>query len=140
MSTTIWVMFSYFIFHQVTMIFYHGYLMKDKIKKNQFITQIVLLMSIIGPGLITANIDNDAGGIATYSLAGAKTGYRLLWIILPITVALIIVQEMSARMGVVSGKGLADLIREKFGARTTFYTIIFLVIADLETLRPNLQE
>lgn len=88
-------------------------------------------MSIIGPGLITANIDNDAGGIATYSLAGAKTGYRLLWVILPITVALIIVQEMSARMGVVSGKGLADLIREKFGAKVTFYTVILLVIADL---------
>ena len=92
---------------------------------------MLLLFSIIGPGLITANIDNDAGGIATYSLAGAHTGYRLLWIILPITVALIIVQEMSARMGVVSGKGLADLIREKFGAKVTFYTIIFLVIADL---------
>ena len=105
--------------------------MKDKIKKNQFISQMLLLFSIIGPGLITANIDNDAGGIATYSLAGASTGYRLLWIILPITVALIIVQEMSARMGVVSGKGLADLIREKFGAKVTFYTIIFLVIADL---------
>ena len=105
--------------------------MKDKIKRNQFLTQIFLLLSIIGPGLITANIDNDAGGIATYSLAGAKTGYRLLWIILPITIALIIVQEMSARMGVVSGKGLADLIREKFGAKTTFYTIIFLVLADL---------
>lgn len=105
--------------------------MKDKIKKNQLLTQVFLLLSIIGPGLITANIDNDAGGIATYSLAGAKTGYRLLWVILPITVALIIVQEMSARMGVVSGKGLADLIREKFGAKITFYTIIFLVIADL---------
>ena len=105
--------------------------MKDKIKKNQFVAQILLFFSIVGPGLITANIDNDAGGIATYSLAGAKTGYRLLWIILPITVALIIVQEMSARMGVVSGKGLADLIREKFGAKITFYTIVFLVIADL---------
>ena len=105
--------------------------MRNKIKSNQLISQMMLMLSIIGPGLITANIDNDAGGIAIYSLAGAKTGYRLLWIILPITIALIIVQEMSARMGVVSGKGLADLIREKFGARTTFYTIVFLVIADL---------
>ena len=88
-------------------------------------------MGIVGPGLITANIDNDAGGIATYSLAGATTGYRLLWVMLPITIALIMVQEMSARMGIVSGKGLADLIRERFGLRVTFYSLIFLILADL---------
>ena len=88
---------------------------EKKVNKNQFIAKVLLLLSVVGPGLITANIDNDAGGIATYSLAGANTGLRLLWVILPITVSLIIVQEMSARMGIVSGKGLADLIRERFG-------------------------
>jgi len=93
--------------------------------------QLLLLLSIVGPGIITANIDNDAGGIATYSLTGAHTGYRLLWILIPITTALIMVQEMSARMGIVSGKGLADLIREKYGLKITFYSLIFLVVADL---------
>jgi NRAMP (natural resistance-associated macrophage protein)-like metal ion transporter len=92
--------------------------------------KILFLFSIIGPGLITANIDNDAGGIATYSLAGAKTGLRLIWILFPITISLIIVQEMSARMGVVTKKGLADLIREKFGLKVIFYTFLFLILAD----------
>ena len=96
-----------------------------------FKAKLLLLLSIIGPGIITANIDNDAGGIATYSLAGAQTGYRLLWVLLPITTALIIVQEMSARMGIVSGKGLADLIREKYGLRICFYSLILLIFADL---------
>lgn len=105
----------------------------DKVKNNQksMWKKFVILLGIVGPGLITANIDNDAGGIATYSLAGAQTGYRLLWVLFPITVALIMVQEMSARMGIVSGKGLADLIRERFGLKITFYSLIFLVIADL---------
>ena len=104
---------------------------KNKILKNQFFAKLFMLISIIGPGLITANIDNDAGGIATYSLAGANTGLRLIWVLIPITVALIIVQEMSARMGIVSGKGLADLIRERFGLKATFYTLFFLIFADL---------
>ncbi|MBT7610605.1 MAG: Nramp family divalent metal transporter [Bacteriovoracaceae bacterium] len=105
--------------------------MSSKKKISPFLAKIFILLSIVGPGLITANIDNDAGGIATYSLVGAATGYRLLWVLFPITVALIMVQEMSARMGIVSGKGLADLIREKFGLKVTFYTLIFLVFADL---------
>tara|TARA_X000000950_G_scaffold279605_1_gene372664 strand:- start:289 stop:1539 length:1251 start_codon:yes stop_codon:yes gene_type:complete len=104
---------------------------EKKVNKNQFIAKVLLLLSVVGPGLITANIDNDAGGIATYSLAGANTGLRLLWVILPITVSLIIVQEMSARMGIVSGKGLADLIRERFGLKVTFYSLFFLIFADL---------
>lgn len=104
---------------------------KKKINKNQLLAKLLMFMSIVGPGLITANIDNDAGGIATYSLAGAHTGLRLIWIIIPITIALIIVQEMSARMGIVSGKGLADLIRERFGLKVTFYTLFFLIYADL---------
>lgn len=96
-----------------------------------FFAKLGLLLSIIGPGLITANIDNDAGGIATYSMAGAKTGLRLLWVLFPITIALIFVQEMSARMGISSGKGLADLIRERFGLKVTFYTLVLLIFADL---------
>jgi len=111
-----------------------GEFTKDYISKLNFppfLKKIFLLLAVIGPGLITANIDNDAGGIATYSLTGAQTGYRLLWVLIPITIALIMVQEMSARMGISSGKGLADLIRERFGLKITFYTIIFLVVADL---------
>ena len=102
-----------------------------RLKNMPVVAKALVFLSIIGPGIITANIDNDAGGIATYSVAGATTGYRLLWVFLPITIALILVQEMSARMGIVSGKGLADLIREKFGLKITFYSLILLVIADL---------
>ena len=112
-------------------ILFPGYSLNDHKKRPTFKIKLLLLLSIIGPGLITASIDNDAGGIATYSVAGAQTGYRLLWVFLPITVALIIVQEMSARMGIVSGKGLADLIREKYGLRVCFYSLILLVFADL---------
>lgn len=100
-------------------------------KRPAWLVKLLVLLSIVGPGLITANIDNDAGGIATYSLVGAETGYRLLWVLFPITVALIMVQEMSARMGIASGKGLADLIREKYGLKITFYSLIFLIVADL---------
>jgi NRAMP (natural resistance-associated macrophage protein)-like metal ion transporter len=85
----------------------------------------------MGPGLITASVDNDAGGITTYSLAGAQFGTKLLWTLGPVTVALIVVQEMSARMGVVTGKGLGDLIRENFGVRTTFWISVALVVANL---------
>ncbi len=93
--------------------------------------RVALFLAVMGPGLITASVDNDAGGITTYSLAGAQFGTRLLWTLGPITVALIVVQEMSARMGVVTGKGLADLIRENFGVRTTFWVSVALVIANL---------
>lgn len=93
--------------------------------------KILLFLAVLGPGIITASVDNDAGGIATYSIAGAHFGYALLWTLLPITVALIVVQEMVARMGVVTGKTLADLIREKFGVRPTFYLLVALVIANL---------
>jgi len=93
--------------------------------------RVALFLAVMGPGLITASVDNDAGGITTYSLAGAQFGTRLLWTLGPITVALIVVQEMSARMGVVTGKGLADLIRENFGVRTTFWISVALVVANL---------
>ena len=92
---------------------------------------ILLFFSVLGPGIITANVDNDAGGIATYSVAGASFGYSLLWTLIPITVALVVVQEMCARMGVVSGKSLADMIRENFGVKITAYLMLFLVFADL---------
>jgi len=88
-------------------------------------------LSIIGPGIITANVDNDAGGITTYSLAGTVYGYSLLWTLVPITLALIVVQEMVARMGVVTGKGLAGLIREKFRVKATFYLMIGVLVANL---------
>lgn len=92
--------------------------------------QIGLFLAVIGPGVITAGVDNDAGGITTYSLAGAQFGTTLLWTLLPITLALIVVQEMSARMGVVTGKGLADLIRENFGVKLTFYLMMMLLVAN----------
>ncbi len=87
----------------------------------------MIFLAVLGPGFITANVDNDAGGILTYSQAGAQYGYSLLWTMIPITVALIVVQEMCARLGVVTGKGLSDLIREEFGLRVTFFTMILLV-------------
>jgi NRAMP (natural resistance-associated macrophage protein)-like metal ion transporter len=92
--------------------------------------RLVLLFAVLGPGFITANVDNDSGGILTYSQAGAQYGYTLLWTIIPITLALIVVQEMCARMGVVTGKGLSDLIREEFGLRITFFVMILLVIVN----------
>ncbi|OGP79581.1 MAG: Mn transporter [Deltaproteobacteria bacterium RBG_16_64_85] len=93
--------------------------------------KLLAFLTILGPGIITASVDNDAGGIATYSIAGAHYGYSLLWTLIPITVALIVVQEMVARMGVVTGKTLADLIREKFGVRLTFFLLSALLIANL---------
>jgi len=93
-------------------------------------TRLLIFFAILGPGFITANVDNDAGGILTYSQAGAQFGYSLLWTMIPITLALIVVQEMCARMGVVTGKGLSDLIREEFGLRLTFAMMILLVIVN----------
>src|ERR1700692_4631312 len=92
--------------------------------------RLIAFLSILGPGFITANVDNDPGGILTYSQAGAKYGYTLLWTLIPTTIALIVVQEMAARMGAVTGKGLSDLIREEFGLRATFITMSILAIAD----------
>jgi len=92
--------------------------------------RLVALFAILGPGFITANVDNDPGGILTYSQAGAEFGYSLLWVLIPTTVALIVIQEMAARMGAVTGKGLSDLIREEFGLRATFITMAILGLAD----------
>ena len=90
-----------------------------------------IFLVILGPGIITANVDNDAGGITTYSVAGATLGYKLLWTIIPMTLALIVVQEMCARMGAVTGKGLADLIRERTGVKWTAFIMLTLLLADL---------
>jgi NRAMP (natural resistance-associated macrophage protein)-like metal ion transporter len=92
--------------------------------------RLLAFFAVFGPGFITANVDNDPGGILTYSQAGAKLGYALLWTLIPITIALIVVQEMAARMGAVTGKGLADLIREEFGLRATFFVMLVLGLAD----------
>ncbi len=92
--------------------------------------RIVFFLAIVGPGFITANVDNDAGGIFTYSLAGAQFGYSLLWTMIPITIALVVVQEMAARMGAATGKGLSDLIREEFGFRVTFWLMLALVVTN----------
>jgi NRAMP (natural resistance-associated macrophage protein)-like metal ion transporter len=92
--------------------------------------RIILFLAVLGPGFITANVDNDSGGILTYSQAGAQYGYTLLWTMIPITIALIVVQEMCARMGVVTGKGLSDLIREEFGLRITFVLMVLLVVVN----------
>src|SRR5216684_2734228 len=90
--------------------------------------RLLIFFAVVGPGFITANVDNDAGGIWTYSAAGAQFGHLLLWTLIPITLALIVVQEMSARMGAVTGKGLSDLIREEFGFRITFFMMLGILI------------
>lgn len=90
-----------------------------------------LFLALLGPGIITSNVDNDAGGIATYSICGARFGYAMLWAFIPITIFLIVVQEMGLRMGVVTGKGLSDLIRERFGVRVTFYLMFAMLVVNL---------
>ena len=92
---------------------------------------LLMFFSVIGPGIITANADNDVGGIQTYSIAGAQFGYSMLWLLIPVTVALIVTQEMCARMGAVTGKGLADLIRENFGVKVTAIVLLLFVLSDL---------
>src|ERR1700760_430502 len=92
--------------------------------------RLFAFLAVLGPGFITANVDNDPGGILTYSQAGAEFGYSLLWVLIPTTIALIVVQEMAARMGAITGKGLSDLIREEFGLRATFITMAILGLAD----------
>lgn len=107
--------------------------MKARIRGRlgKFGLRLRLFLAILGPGIITANVDNDAGGITTYSQAGARFGLATLWIFVPLCIALIVVQEMSNRMGVVSGKGLSDLIRERFGVKATFYLMSGLLVTNL---------
>jgi NRAMP (natural resistance-associated macrophage protein)-like metal ion transporter len=102
----------------------------EKAKKIKLSVRLGLFLAVVGPGIITAMVDNDAGGVTTYSIAGASFGYSLLWALIPITIALIVVQEMASRLGVYTGKGLADLIREKWGIRVTFYLMIALLVVN----------
>ncbi|MCX5891357.1 MAG: divalent metal cation transporter [Deltaproteobacteria bacterium] len=99
--------------------------------KSPIFRRLFLFLAIMGPGIITSNVDNDAGGITTYSVAGAVLGYKILWLFLPMILALVVIQEMCTRMGAVTGKGLADLIRERFGVRITFYAMAGLFLGNL---------
>src|SRR5438876_7650297 len=91
-------------------------------------TRALIFFAVVGPGFITANVDNDANGIWTYSSAGAQFGHMLLWTMIPVTLSLIVIQEIAARMGAVTGKGLSDLIREEFGFRITFFMMLGILI------------
>jgi NRAMP (natural resistance-associated macrophage protein)-like metal ion transporter len=100
-------------------------------KAKSLFAGLLVFLSVLGPGIITGSVDNDAGGITTYSVAGATYGYDILWTLVPALLVLIVIQEMNARMGIVSGKGLADLIRENAGVKVTFFIFIGLVLADI---------
>jgi Mn2+/Fe2+ NRAMP family transporter len=105
--------------------------MTAKVKKSTFIRNLIIFLSILGPGIVTGSVDNDVGGITTYSVAGAAYGYKLVWVLIPAFIVLFVVQEMNARMGVVTGKGLADLIRENAGVKITFFIFVGLLFADI---------
>jgi Mn2+/Fe2+ NRAMP family transporter len=101
------------------------------LRRNSWWKKILFFLAILGPGIITGSVDNDAGGITTYSVAGAEYGYTLLWTLIPAFIVLMVIQEMNARMGIVTGKGLADLIRENAGVKITFFIFLGLLIADI---------
>ncbi len=103
----------------------------NKISGKPLFRNLAIFFAVLGPGFITGSVDNDAGGITTYSLAGSIFGYKLIWTLIPSFVVLLVIQEMNARMGIVTGKGLADLIRENAGLKLTFYIFIGLLIADI---------
>jgi NRAMP (natural resistance-associated macrophage protein)-like metal ion transporter len=105
--------------------------MLKKVRGGHYFRQFAIFLAILGPGIITGSVDNDAGGITTYSVAGAIYGYNLLWTLIPSFIVLIVIQEMNARMGIVTGKGLADLIRENAGVKLTFFIFLGLLIADI---------
>src|SRR5438045_2876410 len=109
--------------------------MRNILSRSRY--HIAVFFAVLGPGFITAVVDNDSGGILTYSQAGARYGYLPLWTLLPITVLLIVTQEMCSRMGAVTGKGLSDLIREEFGLRTTFFLMTILILANLTNVMAN---
>src|SRR5664280_3653514 len=103
----------------------------SKFNFKKLFKQVAIFFAILGPGIITGSVDNDAGGITTYSVAGALYGYNLIWTLIPSFLVLVIIQEMNARMGIVTGKGLADLIRENAGVKITFFIFIGLLVADI---------
>jgi NRAMP (natural resistance-associated macrophage protein)-like metal ion transporter len=104
---------------------------KTKIRDKRFFKQLAIFLAILGPGIITGSVDNDAGGITTYSVAGAMYGYGLIWTLIPSFIVLIVIQEMNARMGIVTGKGLSDLIRENAGMKITFFIFIGLLFSNI---------
>ena len=108
-----------------------GSSISKKRSSHRFLRRLGTFMAILGPGIITGSVDNDAGGITTYSVAGAAYGYSLLWTLIPSFIVLVVIQEMNARMGIVTGKGLADLIRENFGVKITFFIFLGLLFADI---------
>ena len=105
--------------------------MLKRTKAKSVFAGLLIFLSVLGPGIITGSVDNDAGGITTYSVAGATYGYDILWTLVPALIVLIVIQEMNARMGIVTGKGLADLIRENAGVKVTFFIFIGLILADI---------
>ena len=105
--------------------------MAGRVRKQTFWRNLLIFLSILGPGIVTGSVDNDVGGITTYSVAGASYGYKLVWVLVPSFVVLFVVQEMNARMGIVTGKGLADLIRENAGVKITFFIFVGLLFADI---------
>ena len=106
-------------------------MLKLKIKRKQYFKRLALFLAILGPGIITGSVDNDAGGITTYSVAGAIYGYRMIWTLIPSFMVLLVVQEMNARMGIVTGKGLSDLIRENAGVKITLFVFLGLLISNI---------
>ena len=104
---------------------------KSKAGAKRFFKQLAIFLAILGPGIITGSVDNDAGGITTYSVAGALYGYNLIWTLIPSFIVLVVIQEMNARMGIVTGKGLSDLIRENAGLKITFFIFIGLLISNI---------
>lgn len=106
--------------------------------RRRLFRNITLFLAILGPGIITGSVDNDAGGITTYSVAGALYGYNLIWTLIPSFIVLLVIQEMNARMGIITGKGLADLIRENAGVKITFLFLSGCCLPILEILPPSL--
>ena len=104
---------------------------RKRLKDSNFVRQLIIFFAILGPGIITGSVDNDAGGITTYSVAGAMYGYGLIWTLIPSFIVLLVVQEMNARMGIVTGKGLSDLIRENAGMKITFFIFIGLLFSNV---------
>jgi len=104
---------------------------RTKIKRTNFYKNLTIFLALLGPGIITGSVDNDAGGITTYSVAGAMYGYSMIWTLIPSLVVLLVVQEMNARMGIVTGKGLSDLIRENAGVKVTFFIFIGLLLSNI---------
>ena len=105
--------------------------MSFRSRRSSILRSIAVFGALLGPGIITGSVDNDAGGITTYSLAGAIYGYGLIWTLIPSFFVLIVIQEMNARMGIVTGKGLADLIRENSGVKITFFIFLGLLITNI---------